>query len=227
MTDVPDITEIAGLIADGTRSKMLAALMSGRALTATELAIEGDVSPSTASSHLAKLVKADVLKIVRQGRHRYFRLVAPEVAVALEGMMAYAARANKVRTGPKDPALRYARVCYDHLAGEAAVRLYEGMRRQGLIEGQDDAPTITVSGEGWLCSLGVDLDVLKKKRAALCRSCLDWSERKMHLGGAVGAALLQHFLDRGYAKRDAFGRAVRISGKGERFLASLENENVS
>jgi len=224
MSDTPDVASIASLIGDPSRSRMLTALMDGRALTATELALEGGVMPSTASSHLARLTHAGLVAIARQGRHRYFRIATPEVAAAIEGLMGLASRAGaaSLRTGPRDEGLRRARVCYDHLAGEAGVRLLEQLRAKKLIAGPDDEMALTSRGEAWCGSIGVDLTTLRAKRRRLCRSCLDWSERRTHLAGALGAALLDRLFALRYARRDPDGRAVILSPRGELFVERLE-----
>jgi DNA-binding transcriptional ArsR family regulator len=224
MLDTPDLASIAALVGEPTRARMLAALMDGRAWTATELALAGGVTPSTASSHLARLTGAGLLAITRQGRHRYFRIAAPEVAAAIEGLTSLAARgrAPAPRPGPRDEGLRRARVCYDHLAGEAAVRLLERMRARGLVAGEDDALALTARGEGWCARIGIDLRSLRATRRRLCRACLDWSERRTHLAGALGAALLDRMLALRYARRAREGRVVILSPRGEAFVERLE-----
>lgn len=224
MPDMPDVAAVAALVGDPTRARMLAALMDGRARTATELALEGGVAPPTASSHLARLTDAGLLATARQGRHRYFRIAAPEVATVVEGMMGLAARGGlrAARVGPRDTGLRRARVCYDHLAGEAGVRLLERMREAGLIAGADDALVLTDRGEEWCEEVGIDLVALRGARRRLCRSCLDWSERRAHLAGALGAALLDRLLALRHVRRVAGGRTVVLSPRGESFVERLE-----
>ena len=224
MVDIPDMASVAALVGDPSRGRILAALMDGRARTATELALEAGVAPSTASSHLARLTAARLLAIARQGRHRYFRIATPEVAETLEGLMNLATRVGlrAVRTGPADAALRRARVCYDHLAGEAGVRLLERLRERNVIDGDDDAMTLTSRGASWCARIGIDLDALRAKRRPLCRPCLDWSERRTHLGGALGAALLARLFAARCARRASYGRAVFLSPRGESFVERLE-----
>lgn len=224
MPNTPDVASIAALVGDRTRGRMLTALMAGRALTATELALEGGVTASTASSHLARLTTAGLVSIARQGRHRYYRIAAPEVAVAIEGLMSIASRSGlpAVRTGPRDAGLRRARVCYDHLAGDAGVRLLERMRAKQLIAGGDEAMELTVRGDAWCDRVGIDLVALRATRRRLCRSCLDWSERRMHLAGALGAAVLDRLFVLRYARREAGSRAVTLSPRGESFVERLE-----
>ena len=224
MPDTPDIASIAALVGDPTRATMLTVLMDGRAHTATELALEAGVSASTASSHLSRLTAGGLLSIARQGRHRYFRIPAPEVATAIEGLMNIAprARANAARRGPRDEEMRRARVCYDHLAGEAAVRLLERLRQTGLIGGVDDAMRLTGDGEAWCGRVGIDLAALRGRRRGMCRACLDWSERRTHLAGALGAALLERMLALRLARREPGSRAVILSPRGEAFVERPE-----
>jgi len=216
MKDGPNIAAIAALLGDPARANMLTALMHGQALTATELAQEAGVAPSTASGHLAKLETAGLVGIEKQGRHRYFRLSGADVVSVLEGLMGVAARTGhlRVRTGPRDPELRRARVCYDHLAGDAAVRMYDRLQATGIIVGTGAALRVTREGERSFAASGINLDSIAGGRRPLCRACLDWSERRHHLGGALGAALLNHIYDRGWAKRVANSRVVTFTKAG-------------
>lgn len=201
-----DLAELATLIADPARARMLGALMGGTALTATELAIEAGIAPSTASTHLARLTDGEILAIEKQGRHRYFRLFDDEVASMLEELTEVASRRGpRRRIGPADPALRFARVCYDHLAGERGVQLYEQLRDRGLL---DSRP--------FFARFGIDLDALAQSRRAFSRTCIDWSERRHHLGGALGAAILERIFALRWAKREPEGRAVIFSANGAR-----------
>lgn len=224
MRNTPDITKVAALLGDPSRSSMLAALMDGRALTATELALEADILPSTASSHLGKLVSAGLVAMAKQGRHRYFRISGPEVASVIEGLIILAARVGRppVRTGPRDYGLRKARVCYDHLAGECAVQLLARLRSRDFIDGPDLNPALTVKGSKWVAALGIDLEALASRRRPLCLACLDWSERRTHLAGAIGAALLDHLFALRLVRRDSGTRALLFSPRGESFLERLE-----
>jgi DNA-binding transcriptional ArsR family regulator len=227
MSERPDVSTIAAAIGKPARARMLSALMDGRALTATELALEAGVMPSTASSHLAQLARARLVAVAAQGRHRYFRIADGDVATLLERLMglAAAAPASSVRTGPSDPALRRARICYDHLAGERGVALFAGMRGHGFFaggSGSNGAPlALSAEGARWLESIGVDVAALRSGRRPLVRACLDWSERRDHLAGAVGAALLARVFALGRARRDACGRAVSLSARGEAFVERL------
>jgi hypothetical protein len=198
--------------------------MEGRALTATEQALECGVAPSTASSHLEKLAAAGLVAVARQGRHRYFRLAGPEVAAALESLMAIAPRGGPSAAArrPRDLALRRARVCYDHLAGEVAVELWARLRERRWVRAAGDEIALTPAGEEGFRRLGIDLESLRARRRPLCRPCLDWSERRFHLAGALGAALLERLLARRLARREVGSRALVLSPRGAAFLDRLE-----
>lgn len=211
-----DLASIAALVGDPARARMLTALMSGIALTATELALEADVAPSTASEHLAKLTSARLLSTEKQGRHRYFRLADDDVGEMLEGLMTVATRhAPQQRVGPADEAMRHARVCYDHLAGTMGVALFDALKSRGIVRGRD-AIDVTTSGERFLADFGVDLDALTHARRPLTRLCLDWSERRHHLAGSLGAAILQRVFANRWARRELDARTVLFTPAGKR-----------
>ncbi|YBV97855.1 winged helix-turn-helix domain-containing protein [Phyllobacteriaceae bacterium JZ32] len=225
MKDGPVIAKIAALLGDPARANMLTALMDGRALTASELAGLAGVTLQTASGHLAKLGEANLVDVEKQGRHRYFRLSGPDVAEVLERLMGLAQRtgAVRVRTGPKDQALRTARICYDHLAGERGVEMLDAARRLHLIA-EDADLVLTGKGRDFFTGLGVDIERLEKGKRPLCRACLDWSERRNHLGGALGAALLDTFIARGWARR-LEGRVISFTPAGtQAFRAAFSSE---
>src|SRR6188474_3349566 len=188
----PDIAMIAALVGDPARANMLTALMNGRALTASELAQEAGITPQTASSHLAKLEAGGLIEPEKQGRHRYYRLTGPDVAHVLEGLAGLAERAGhtRVRTGPKEPALRRARVCYDHLAGDLGVQMFDHLTRKKLLGYEDADLTVARKGRFFCEEFGIDIDAVSTAKRPLCRTCLDWSVRRSHLAGALGAALL-------------------------------------
>jgi DNA-binding transcriptional ArsR family regulator len=217
MKEGPDISIVAALIGNPACANMLMALLAGPALTATELAQEAGLTLSTVSGHLDRLEKASLVAVERQGRHRYFRLADADVAIALEGLMPVATRAGhvRVRTGPRDPELRRARSCYDHLAGDLAVRMYERFIERKLLVRQSDDLAITQAGRRFFANAGIETEGLQGGRRALCRPCLDWSERRSHLGGALGAAVLDHILAHRWATREAKSRVVRFSAAGE------------
>src|SRR5258706_2120756 len=216
----PGFAALAALLGDPARSRMLTALMSGTALTATELALQGAVSASTASTHLAKLTEAKILKVVREGRHRYFRLFDQEVASMLENLMEIAARDAAPQRRRPAPALAAARVCYDHLAGASGVWMAIALRDRRLLAG-DDQFELTPAGEHFFSDWKIDLDALRRARRPLCRTCLDWSERRFHLGGALGAAILQRIFALRWARREIDSRAVVFSSHGERAFRAL------
>jgi DNA-binding transcriptional ArsR family regulator len=223
MKDGPDIALVGALVGDPARANMLSSLMTGRALTATELAQVAGVTPQTASTHLARLVDGGLLASEKQGRHRYFRLADPDVGQALESLMGLAARAGhmRVRTGPRDPELRHARVCYDHLAGDLGVRLYDRLRQRKLIAGEPADIGVTKSGQRFFADFGIVMDGLQHNRRPLCKACLDWSERRHHLGGSLGAAVLQRMFDLGWAAREDASRVVRFSRRGAHAFEAL------
>ena len=213
----PDIAGIAALIGDPARANILTALMGGGALTASELAVEAGVTKQTASAHLAKLLDAAFVAVEKQGRHRYYRLAEPEVAQILESLMGIAARRKRlrVRPGPKEPAMRKARACYDHLAGDLGVRLFDGFMRQGWLAEENDGLSLTGTGRAAVTGFGLDLKAMEKKPRPLCRACLDWSVRRSHLAGLLGAALLLRFYELGWAQRIDGTRIVEFSRAGE------------
>jgi DNA-binding transcriptional ArsR family regulator len=222
MKEGPDIAQIGALIGDPARANMLTALMGGKALTATELAAAGGVTVQTASTHLAKLEAGNLLVQRKQGRHRYFTLADDSVGKFLESIMGFAAGRGHLRhkPGPKEPALRKARICYDHLAGDYGVRMLDSLIAKGAIDAMGDGLALTESGETELKTIGIDVHALKSSRRPLCRSCLDWSERRAHLAGSLGKALLSNFLEKGWARHTAESRSVVFSPEGERqFLA--------
>jgi len=223
MKDGPDIARIAALVGDPARANMLTALVGGLALTAGELAREAAVTPATASSHLAKLQEGGLVTQQKQGRHRYFRLSGPDVADVLERLMGLAARTGHARTrpGPKEPAMRRARVCYDHLAGDLGVQAFDSLVRRGLIEADDETVTLTASGGEFFAAEGLDIAALSTSRRPLCKPCLDWSNRRSHLAGALGAAILERLIDQRWARREAGSRVVNFTREGELQFARM------
>ncbi len=216
MKDGPNIAAIAALVGDNARADVLTALMADRALTATELAAVAGVTKQTISAHLAKLVDAGLIGFVSQGRHRYFRLANGDVAHLLESLMGIAFRtgAVRVRASPREPALRAARVCYDHLAGAVGVDVYERLlQRRALVAGARGLE-VTAAGKRLFGDMGIDVDALSHQKRAFCRACLDWSERRHHLAGALGAALLSRAIELGWVKRTRDSRAVSLTVAG-------------
>ncbi|MCG3189710.1 MAG: hypothetical protein LKCHEGNO_02207 [Burkholderiaceae bacterium] len=218
MRDGPHIAGIASLIGEPARAEMLTALLADRALTATELAGIAGVGKATASSHLAKLRAAGLLAVHDQGRHRYYRLADRDVASVLESLMGVAFRtgALRLKSSPREPALRRARVCYDHLAGELGVQAFEALRARRAFDADAAGLRITPAGIDWFAAFGVDVATVGAQRRMMCKACLDWSERRHHLAGAWGAALLQRLFDLGWARRVAGTRVVQFTPPGER-----------
>lgn len=234
MATIARFAEIAAAAGDPARATMLHALMDGRALTATELAHAAGVSPQTASGHLARMVEAGLLQVRQQGRHRYHAIASSEVAQALESIMLIASGVERRRRvphpGPRDAALRSARTCYDHLAGMLGVAWTDALVRGRYVELDHDAGFVTDAGVALLRDLGIDVDEVLRGRSRLpCRPCLDWSERRPHLGGAVGAALCAHAFQAGWIVRLDGTRAVRVTPAGRhafRRIFALEVDSL-
>ncbi|MBS0984416.1 helix-turn-helix transcriptional regulator [Gluconobacter cerinus] len=223
MKDGPDIARIAALIGDPARSNILTALMSGKALTATELASEAGISAPTVSGHVRKLMDGGLIVGCNQGRHRYFQLAGSNVANLLEVIMGFAASQGHLRTrpGPRDPALRAARICYRHLAGEAGVRMYESLLARAFLILDEDALSLTPQGESFLLSLGVDLTALSKKHPPQCRNCLDWSERRYHLGGPLSRRLMDFIFQKGWATQLPHSRTIQFTQTGQKAFEKM------
>jgi DNA-binding transcriptional ArsR family regulator len=221
MVHTAALAEIGALVGDPGRANMLAALLDGRALTARELADHAGVTPQTASGHLAKLLAGNLIVVEQQGRHRYHRLASVEVARMIEGMMqaaavGEAARGSRpVRVGPRDAALRDARTCYDHLAGRLGVALADAMSGAGLVRLEGDGGAVTAAGDRLLREFGADMDGAGRTRRTFCKPCLDWSERRPHLAGAVGAAIMTRSFELGWVRRLNGTRAVAITPDGQ------------
>ena len=213
------LAEIAALIGDVARANFLSALIDdGRALTASELAWHGGVSPQTASGHLAKLSEARLIAMARQGRHRYYRLASPEVAQAIEAVMAVASFSPKRHrpVGPRDEALRRARTCYDHLAGRLGIAIADALTSRQHVILSESAGVLTDEEHRFLCTLGINLDGGREGKRAICRTCLDWSERRPHLAGRLGAALCGRAFELGWVERIRDSRAVAVTAEGQR-----------
>ena len=214
------LAEVAALVGDPARANIMCALLDGRALTAKELAYAAHISPQTASGHLAKLTEARLLSVVPQGRHRYFRLSTPLVGQMLEGIFAVAAHGPpRFRPSHKlDEQMRTARICYDHIAGRLGVGLTDALCGRGHVILSDEGGEITEPGMAFFAEFGVDLAAAQRRRRMFCRACLDWSERRPHLGGAVGAAIAGRCADLGWTQRARNSRALVITPAGQRGL---------
>lgn len=227
--------EVAALAGDPARAAMLHALMDGRALTATELSRVAGVAPQTASGHLARMATGGLVAVTKQGRHRYHRLASPEVARMMESIMQVASDLDTsrppLRTGPRDAALRAGRTCYDHLAGRLGVAIADGLSAGGHVELGDDGGLVTESGISLFEKIGIDVASLSAARGrrarVLCRPCLDWSERRPHIAGSIGAALCSRSFDDGWIRRVGDSRAVAVTRKGERVFRDVFEIRVS
>ena len=220
MDATPDIATIASLIGDRARATILMCLMAGRALTATELARAARVTKQTASSHLSKLVGARLVAVESVGRHRYFRLADHDVGTVIEDLVGLAHRVGAIHvdSGPLDPALRKARACYDHLAGDFGVLVFDSLKQQGLVRTAGKKVMLTEEGERFCHDLGIDTAALERGRRPLCLACLDWSARRHHLAGALGAEILNRFFALGWARLHKRTRVVSFTAAGERSL---------
>lgn len=214
------VSALAAAIAEPARTRMLCCLMDGHARTSTELAIVAEVSPSTASVHLAKLRQQHLVKVLAQGKHRYYSLDNGRVAALLESLMGVAGNPRD-RFVPNTPTrLRAARTCYDHMAGALAVSLHDRLLELGWLSADagEGAYQLTRLGERALTALGVDVEVLRAQRRHFAYACVDWSERRPHIGGAIGAALLKVALQRKWVEKDLDSRALGVTRAGRREL---------
>ncbi len=216
------IASVAALIGDPARANILTALMAGKALTVSELAHEAGVTLQTTSAHLSKLFDGGMVVARKQGRHKYFELACPKVAAAIEALMGLAAQSGhlRTRTGPRDVALRAARRCYDHLAGSAGVQLYDSLVRRGYLTVEASGLSLSAEGRAFVEGLGIDIARLAAKRTSICRQCLDWSERKTHLAGGLGRALLDHMVAEKWIQHSGTTRALIFTPRGRHFFAA-------
>jgi DNA-binding transcriptional ArsR family regulator len=217
------LARLAGAIAEPARARMLCCLLDGHARTATELAAVAEVAASTASAHLARLRQQRLVELLAQGKHRYIRLAGPEVAAALEGLLVLAG-APRGEFRPSTPSrLRAARTCYDHMAGGAGVALHDRLHAQGWLQVAPDGESYELSPGGAVAleSLGIDVEAARRSRRRFACACLDWSERRPHLGGALGAACLDLSLRRGWVRQELDGRALALTPKVRREMPEL------
>jgi DNA-binding transcriptional ArsR family regulator len=217
----PDIAPVAALFAEPSRAAMLRALLDGRALTAGELAKVAGVSAATASEHLARLLDGGLVVVRRQGRHRYYELSGPPVADALESLslISHDMPPRSLRQSGEARALAAARTCYDHLAGRAGVELLDAMLRTGVLVSDEDEYDVTASGSEVLASFGVDVDEVRGSRRRFAGACLDWTQRRSHLNGALGAAITTRLFELGWIARGPRRRSVAITEAGRTGLA--------
>jgi DNA-binding transcriptional ArsR family regulator len=214
MLSISRLSETAALVGEPARTAMLVTLMDGRALTAGELARAAGITAQTASGHLMRMLEAGLLALERQGRHRYYRLASPSIGAMLETMMV-ATAPPPVRTGPRDAAMRRARVCYDHLAGEIAVGIADSMTARAQVDLAADGASLTLAGQHLLHEIGVELPSIEANSSVFCRPCLDWSERRHHIAGAIGAALFRAFLAQGWIRRVENSRTIMVTPPGQ------------
>jgi DNA-binding transcriptional ArsR family regulator len=216
-----NMVEVAALVGDTARATMLAALMSGQALTSSELASLAHISRPTASGHLSKLVTARLLAVSQKRRNRYYRIASPLVAKMLESIKAVAAIETPARHRPRsaqDDALRFARTCYDHLAGRLGVAIADALVTRRFIVLTEDGGAVTPAGARFLAEFGADLDSKSAGRRIFCRACLDWSERRYHVAGFVGAEIWRRCLELGWLARQRDSRTVHVTTAGRRGL---------
>lgn len=216
MDGTPNIAKIGALLGDNTRAHMLTTLMHGKALTASELAFDAGVTAQTATSHLAKLEAGGLLTLRKQGRHKYFALANDDVAALLETLMGLSADVDppRIHTGPRDAAMRNARVCYNHLAGNRGIQLYDSLLASRFLSEKNGDVSLSEEGQRFVIDFGIDLNVLQHSKTPLCRTCLDWSERRNHLAGSLGRALLTRFEDLKWIKRQNNSRVIKFSAQG-------------
>jgi DNA-binding transcriptional ArsR family regulator len=216
-----NLAEVGSLVGDLARAQMLTALLDGRALTAGELAWCANITPQTASGHLAKLHAAGMLAMEKQGRHRYFRLASPTVAAMLESMQVVCAVDAPRRIRPEsrmDKDLRMARSCYDHLAGVLGVSLADALAGRGAVDLAADGGVVTAAGRDMLGAFGIDVDQLSQQKRCFCRPCLDWSERRHHIAGALGKGLADRLFQLGWIARVRDSRVIQVTPEGQRGL---------
>ncbi|MEM9103894.1 MAG: winged helix-turn-helix domain-containing protein [Pseudomonadota bacterium] len=218
----PNITRISQMLAEPSRARMLLALMSGQAMTATELALEADITTQTASSHLGKLLDSELLCVRKQGRHKYFQINDIDVAELIENLLSVSYKRSNTHQsfGPNDIALRRARICYDHLAGEIGIEIFNGLINHQIIKKQANTIGITELGEVYLIELMGEKSfrTLTKKQRPFCKACLDWSERKDHLAGSLGAWVYQDLLSKKLIRKARDSRAITLMPKALAYI---------
>jgi DNA-binding transcriptional ArsR family regulator len=214
---------ISALMCEPTRAKMLWNLLDGRAYTASELSIVADTSPTSASNHLSKLLEAEIVKVEIQGRHRYYSLSNSEVAYAVEGLanLANNGAAISVNKESEKNGVKYCRTCYDHLAGFVAINIVESLEKKGYLKKSKQIYLVTNEGWKWLLFFNITKENFTNNRRPITRQCLDWSERRPHLAGQLGAAFLNKMLERKWFKKVEFSRELVVTSKGRQELYNL------
>jgi len=210
----------ASLIGDPTRATILWTLLDGRAFTATELAVAAQTSPQSISMHLAKLLDADLLSVEKQGRHKYYRFSSKEVAYAVEAMANLVPKReiSSINKTENYPPIKFCRTCYDHLAGKIGVALTDSLLEQKIIVKKDNALEISKEGEKWFFDFGIDIEAAQKQKRIFLKPCLDWSERRNHIAGSVGALLFNKMINEDWLRKTENSRAIIITGKGKKEL---------
>ncbi|HSC36502.1 MAG TPA: winged helix-turn-helix domain-containing protein [Chitinophagaceae bacterium] len=221
------IAHISSLIGDPVRSRILWLLLDGRAYTATELAASADTSPQNISMHLGKLVQAELLAVESQGRHRYYRFARQEVAYAIEALANLVPGTQRPGATPHeaDSAIKYCRTCYDHLAGRMGVLITEHLQKEKILRLSDQAYALLPGATAFFEGFGIDPAALQLQRRSFARPCLDWSERKYHLSGSLGAALLGYMLEQDWLRRTLHSRVIVVTAKGRKAL--YQHFNIS
>jgi DNA-binding transcriptional ArsR family regulator len=219
---------IAALICEPARAIMLWNLLDGRAYTATELAMAADISPTSASNHLSKLLAADIVKVESQGRHRYFSFSRPEVAYVVESLANLTEHDSKniLKKDNEVKGVKFCRTCYDHLAGFVGVTITEALEKKRLIKRSETNYIVTNNGWIWFSDFGITKNEMATKRRLMARQCLDWSERKPHLAGQLGALLLEKMLQKQWFKKVKFSRELWLTTKGRMALHDLLGVSV-
>jgi DNA-binding transcriptional ArsR family regulator len=218
-----EIGYITSLIGDPVRTNILWTLLDGRAYTATELAIRADTSPQNISMHLSKLISADLLTVESLGRYKYYRFARQEVAYAIEalGNLVPSEKHKRITSNPDNSAIKYCRTCYDHLAGKVGVLITEALKKQNIIKLNASDYSVTWKGDKFFSALEINTDELKKHRRIFAKPCMDWSERKHHLAGSLGAALLDKMLSLDWLRKTSHSRATLITSKGRQQLYNI------
>ena len=218
MSTKSNVAMIASLVSEPSRAAILTVLLDGRFHTASELAHMAGIKPQTASFHLAKMTEAQVVTVEKQGRHRYFGIQNPEVARVMESLLSIAppVQIKSFKQASENKAIRLARTCYDHLAGHLGVQIMDSLIEKGLLSEGQDTLHVTEKGEAFFTDFQIDLTQIQKKRRSFSHKCLDWSERRHHLAGALGSALLDRLLTLHWIERLPTTRAIRITADGKR-----------
>lgn len=216
----PNVSMIATLVSEASRAAILTVLLDGRFHPASELAYMAGIKPQTASFHLTKMVNVDIITVEKQGRHRYYRIQNQEVAQIMESFLALAppVEIKSLRQASEDKGMRFARTCYDHLAGNLGVQLTDSLMKIDAIYEEKDGYVVTAKGEAFFTDFQINLKRIKKKRRSFAHKCLDWSERRHHLAGALGNAILERLLELNWIQRLPKTRAIEITANGRRGL---------